>query len=95
MQSYEKALTAALIAVVSILAETSRIWLKEKRRLYIWLIQDVDFTALDANIRRRAVAKGVSKQTDILSMENVLLRYAVRIKAFLIAGNARISRASF
>ena len=59
------------------------------------MIQDVDFTALDANIRRHAVATGVSKQTDILSMENVLLRYAVRIKAFFIAGNAQIYRVSF
>ena len=59
------------------------------------MIQDVDFTALDANIRRHAVATGVSKQTDILSMENVLLRYVVRKKAFFIAGNARISRVSF
>lgn len=59
------------------------------------MIQDVDFTALDANIRRHAVATGVSKQMDILSMENVLLRYAVRIKAYFIAGNVRKSRVSF
>lgn len=71
------------------------IWLKKKLGGYIWLIQDVDFTVLDANIRRHAAAMGVSKQTDILSMENVLLRYAVRIKAFFIAGNVRIFRVSF
>ena len=71
------------------------IWLKKKLGGYIWLIQDVDFTVLDANIRRHAVATGVLRQTDILSMENVLLRYAVRIKAFFIAGNVRIFRVSF
>ena len=59
------------------------------------MIQDVDFTVLDVNIRRRAIAVGVSKQTDILFMENVLLRCAVRIMAFFIAGNARIYPVSF
>lgn len=71
------------------------VYLKKQRRLYIWLIQDADFTAPDASIRNPADAADVSKQTAILSTANVLLRYAVRIKAFCTAENARIFRVNF
>ena len=64
-------------------------------RLYIWLIQDVGFTAPDANIRRYAVVTGVSKQTDIRFMENVLLQCAVRTKDMCIAVNVRRFRANY
>ncbi len=59
------------------------------------MIQDVDFTALDANIRRHAVATDVSKQTDIRFMENVLLQCAVRTKDICIAVNVHRFRANY